>query len=463
MLYDVADHKLFATDAGTILLTVEQGGLFIIDEQTRQLISGWPGGTPLDSATLTETELEIVEGLRDIRILAVAGEPHKRVPRVVDPADIPLVTMVLEVSQECNLRCSYCYAEGGSYGKAARLLDPALARTAVRSLVEQSPDHEKLTLVLFGGEPLLNMDAVRAAVEELEQLTVGSNKQVFVSLTTNGTLMTPKIAAYLRQHRIALSVSMDGPADLHDANRADAQGVGSYSRIVSCLSGLCAAGGAPLAARVTLLPEQWSRCQEVFDHLTGLGFHEVSISPASPTRREFIPGPDHEEQLLQGFSSLARRFVHQARQGRVLPFTNLIDLLARLHVGQTKTVSCGAGLGYLAVDAVGDFYICHRLAGDDSFCVGSLESGPDAKKIMSALEKLTAGKEAECRSCWGRTLCHGGCHYENHLRENLLGLAPGSSCSFILRWLRLGIETYAELQGNGCENVLQMLEKRVKC
>lgn len=463
MMYQWADHQIFGAKQGAVLFGVDHGSLFLIDEETRQVLDRWRAVAQLDLNQLPPKDREVLQELRDLRILIPAGINGKRPPLAIDPGEIPLSTMVLEVSQDCNLRCRYCYAEGGSYGKTARLLDPALARQAVRLLVQDAPEEEKLTLILFGGEPLLNMEAVQAAVEEVEEQSRATGKQVFVSLTTNGTLLTPEIVAFIKRHRISVSVSMDGPADLHDANRVGPGGEGSYSSIVSQLSGLLAAGAAPVAARVTLVPQQWSRVEEVFDHLRGLGFHEVGIAPASPIAPGLLPDADQEEELYQGFSSLARRFIQVAALGGVLPFSNLIDLLARLHVGQTKAVSCGAGFGYLAVDAVGDFYLCHRLTGDEAFRVGTLDAGPDPQKILAALGQVTGGKQALCESCWARTLCCGGCHYENHLRENILGLPQGSSCRFILRWLQLGIETYAELRRSGADAVLQLLEKRAKC
>lgn len=463
MLYEWADHQTFAAKEGAILYGVDQGSLFFIDKQTREALARWyASGVPVQD-DLAESEREIMQRLMDIRVLLPAGVLKSPPHAVVDPADIPLMTMVLEVAQDCNLRCSYCYAEGGAYGKTSRLLDPELARKAVRLLVKDSHDQEQVTLILFGGEPLLNMAAVKAAVEEVETLTAGTDKKVFVSLTTNGTLLTPESVAFIRRHHIAVSVSMDGPADLHDANRTGINGEGSYDKIVSRLPALLEIGSATVAARVTLVPAQWTRVEEVFDHLLELGFHEVGIAPASPINRGLLPDSDQEEQLFLGFSALARRFIQLAGRGVVLPFSNLIDLLARLHVGQTKSFACGAGLGYLAVDAEGSFYVCHRLTGDEAFHVGNLDTGPDTEKIRSALDIVTAGKDLLCEGCWGRTLCSGGCHYENNLRENRLGLPPGSSCRFILRWLQLGIETYAELHNNGAESVLQRLEKRAKC
>lgn len=463
MIYTWADHHLFTVQDGAILLGVDHGSLFSIDETTQELLFRLGGKRSLDLAEESDADREILEGLRDARLLVPEGVKQKARPVDIEIGSLPLTTMVLEVAQGCNLRCTYCYAEGGTYGKQTNNMDTDTARAAVRQLIEGSRDQDRLTLVLFGGEPLLNMAAVRAAVDEAETMSQLTGKKVFISLTTNATLLDSEIIDFIHQHKIAVAISLDGPADLQDANRPDAVGGGSYSRIVGQLDDLLQGASAAVAARVTLVPEQWSRIEEVFFHLMDLGFHEVGIAPVSPIRPELLPNAEHEDRLLEGFSSLARVFVAAAKSGRILPFSNLIDLLARLHMGQTKSVSCGAGYGYLAVDVEGKFYLCHRLVGEESFCVGNLSGGPDAGKIGGALKSVTDGKEELCGSCWARTLCAGGCHYENHLRENLMGMNKGSSCSFIRRWFQLGIEVYAEMKNAGLDEMLKKLEKRVKC
>jgi uncharacterized protein len=85
------------------------------------------------------------------------------------------------------------------------------------------------------------------------------------------------------------------------------------------------------------------------------------------------------------------------------------------------------------------------------------------EKISASLATLSEGKTEMCSDCWARTLCTGGCHYENYLRESKLGLPPGTSCNFIRRWLQLGIELYAELRRTGADPLLARLEKRAAC
>ncbi len=457
------DHRVFDAGDGAILFGVDHASLFFVDAETREILHRLGSRSTLDLNETTQQDREILTGLRDARFLLPEGVEGRPSPELPHPQGIPMATMVLEVAQDCNLRCTYCYAEGGAYGGERRLLTPKMARKAVRLLIREAGDREAVTLVLFGGEPLLNMPAVEAAVEEAVLRGKETGKRVQISLTTNGTLLKPETIDFLQRHHVSVSVSLDGPSDLHDANRPDVAGQGSYAKILPKLQGLLKNCTAPVAARVTLTPDQWTRIEEVYDHLMGLGFHEVGIAPASPITTDLLPDSVQEEELLEGFATMTQRFKDEAEQGRILPFSNILDLLGRLHLGQTQSVACGAGFGYLAVDADGNFFPCHRLAGEESFRVGNLDSGADAEKIVSSLATLTDGKAEMCSDCWARTLCTGGCHYENYLRENKLGLPPGGSCYFIRSWLQLGIELYAELRRTGADRILERLEKRAAC
>jgi uncharacterized protein len=341
---------------------------------------------------------------------------------------------------------------------------PELARRAARFLADSSGERESVTLVLFGGEPLLNLAALKAAVTEAEAVTQAAGKKLLVSLTTNGTRFTSEALDFLCEHRIDVSISIDGPADVHDANRRFARksGGGTYADVVAGIKLLRAHGLRPPAARVTLMPDQWARIPEVFGHLLGLGFLEVGIAPASPVTAQLLPTREQDEALFAGFSRLAERFAREAALGRVLPFSNLLDLLARLHTGHAKASPCGAGLGYLAMDADGRFFLCHRFAGAERFGVGDVNAGVDHAKIRACLAAQAAPRHEACGACWARSLCAGGCHYENDLREVQLGLPPGGSCAFIRRWLELGIGVYAELSRESDNPVLAFLGRRAE-
>ena len=457
------DHRVFKGSGESLIFAVEEASLFRISDEAEETLTKWRSTDLIDLNNTASADREVLQGLCDAKILlpAFLEKPCFNPPIV---GQVPLSTLVLEVAQDCNLRCTYCYAEDGTYGAAPCLLEPDIARQAVRYLLDNSGDQTAVTLILFGGEPLLNMPAIKAATNEAIIYGGKLGKKVQLSITTNGTLLDKDIVDFLHTNRVAVAVSMDGPSHIHDKNRPDVNGKGSYAEIVSRLEMLLKNSPVPVAARVTLTPDQWHSVVEVFDHLTDLGFHEVGIAPVSPVNKSLLPTDLQQADLLQGFAELANRFVTMARKGLVLPFSNVLDLLGRIHIGQTRTVSCGAGFGYMAVDAKGEFYPCHRLTGQAAFHAGNLLDGIDSKGISSCFSSLNKGRRESCSKCWARALCVGGCHYENHLRENQLGLPRGTSCKFIRSWLELGIKTYAELRSDDAINAMQQrLEQRAQC
>jgi uncharacterized protein len=112
------------------------------------------------------------------------------------------------------------------------------------------------------------------------------------------------------------------------------------------------------------------------------------------------------------------------------------------------------------MDAEGAFYLCHRFAGNGKFRIGDLDAGIDHAKARACLDGQAAPREDACSSCWARSLCAGGCHYENHQRESELGLPQGGSCHFIRRWIELGIRTYGALRADPENPVLAFLGRR---
>lgn len=457
----LTDHALFRTDEGGILFNAEHGAIFTLPQAACELVEEIREAGGADENASEGEKLEALKELRGTGVLVPAGRPSPG-KRKYDPEGFEVETLVVETAQACNLRCSYCYAGGGSYGAAPALMEPETAAKAARYLVDNSGNATDLTLVLFGGEPLLNFPAVRAAVEEAAKLAGEKGKTLTLSITTNGTRFTPEVIDFLAANRVLVSVSIDGPESIHDANRRFAGGAPTYADVVRGVEGL-KARGVPVGARVTLMPSQWGMVEEVFDHLSTLGFIEVGIAPASPVTRELLADEREVERLLAGFAGLADRFVKEADEGRLLPFANLIDLLTRLHKGRVKAVPCGAGYGYFAVDASGGLYLCHRLTGEEEFHVGSVKGGVDYARLRSALMGLDAPRETLCAGCWAKTLCAGGCHYENHLRERKLNADPGSMCGFIRGWLETGIRAYAQLCELNDGRVLSRLSGRGGC
>ncbi len=123
---------------------------------------------------------------------------------------------ILVVTPRCNLTCVYCQASSAPSRHGAMSED--LARKAVERAFETSAS--SLVIEFQGGEPLLNFPAVRAAIEHAKLLERETGKRVQFSLVSNFTEpATEDKLGYLIDANVSVCFSLDGPEDVHDANR----------------------------------------------------------------------------------------------------------------------------------------------------------------------------------------------------------------------------------------------------
>src|SRR5439155_8684980 len=125
----------------------------------------------------------------------------------------PLTHMELVLTEGCNLACTYCF-EKGMLGY--RRMPLRIAKAAVDLLFEYSRDADSLQITLFGGEPTLNFDAMRAVTEHAEDRAAASHKKLEFNTTTNGTLLNDEMVDYFARHNINVLLSIDGMAGTHN-------------------------------------------------------------------------------------------------------------------------------------------------------------------------------------------------------------------------------------------------------
>ena len=130
----------------------------------------------------------------------------------------------MHLTDSCNLRCSYCYE--GRARRSSKIISLSTAQEiAARHLTEEG-SHKTVELDFIGGEPLLAWDKIVGVVEFVHQRKWP--KEHSFSFSTNGTLFTDEIKAWLDRHScVSFSFSIDGTRAAHDMNRC-----GSYDRVV---------------------------------------------------------------------------------------------------------------------------------------------------------------------------------------------------------------------------------------
>jgi uncharacterized protein len=418
-----ADIHLFETEDGPHLLLVDGSRLFKIDEDlSGRLAAAAADGRETVRAVLTQ------HGLGRNRF--IGDEPL---------ADPPLRALSLAVAERCNLGCTYCYAEGGSFGGAARNMPWEVAEASVRRLFAQVGRGERVTLAFLGGEPLTNRSVIRRATELAVAIAGEGGIPIGFSITTNGTLLTPDDAEFFERYGFAVTVSLDGIGAVHDRLRPTKGGRGTYDKVIANVQPLLARQRRmQVSARVTVTPANLG-LRATLDHFIALGFHTVGFSPmlSAPTRRGEMQAPDLDV-LLEEMIACGREFERRTLAGESYPFANMLTALEEIHRGTHRPYPCGAGAGYFGVSASGGLFACHRFVEDEAGSMGHVSEGVDRERQRRWLAQRMVDRQEPCRSCWARYLCGGGCHYEVIHRGR-------PACDYIRGWLDYALGAYVRL------------------
>lgn len=458
MTYKAGEFHLFEGGGQAYLYLVPSGGIFALTDLSSAIIKKLAAGEHTEAKLISDlatdgfASTEIVEAIEELyQSHAITSGVGFKAEVQPAPMPFPLQTLVLNVTNQCNLSCKYCYEFGEDRvatpeGKP-KFMSEETARAAVDFLLANSPGRRAVHLTFFGGETLMNFKVVRSTIEYARAQAHTAGKYIDFSLTTNATLLTPQVIEYLAENGVGVTISIDGPRELNDTFRVFNNGQGSYDVIAPRVKELITRHKSrPIGARVTLT-SQVVDVKRIFRHLKDeIGFHEVGFAPVttSPVRLYAI-GSDGLNNVLEQFTELAHEYRDYALRDEHHGFSNVSDTLQELHAGISKAHPCGAGLGLLGIGPSGDISPCHRFVDSDKHKLGHISEGVDRTTQAEFLERGHIQRKVECHTCWARPVCSGGCYHEAFVRYGDTGHANLHYCDWIRGWTHICLEIYGEL------------------
>jgi uncharacterized protein len=471
--YRLGELHPFEGGSRRFVYLVPAGAVFELDAAAEKLVArlglGEAAHTELVSELMAagytlDDASELLEELYQAHVI-VTGETVKE-PLANPPADFPLQSLVMNLTNQCNLSCSYCYEFGEDKvatpeGKP-KFMDVDTAKASVDFLLNQSASRQSVHITFFGGETLMNFPLLKTVVAYATERAQEQGRAIDFSLTTNATLLTPAIVEFLSDHHIGVTVSMDGPPDLHDKLRVFANGRGSYDIIEPRVRALIANHKTrPITARVTLTSGV-TDVVRIYRHLKqDLGFHEVGFAPVttSPNRLYSINTPGMND-VLEQFSLLAEEWLTFALRGEMHGFSNVSDTISEIIQGVNKSHPCGAGLGLVGVGPSGDIAPCHRFVDSDTHSLGHISTGIDRAKQDDFLTRGHINSKYDCHTCWARPLCAGGCHHEAYVRYGDTGHPNLHYCDWIREWTDICLRIYGTISAHNPEFLDQFAERK---
>ena len=121
------------------------------------------------------------------------------------------------------------------------------------------------------------------------------------------------------------------------------------------------------------------------------------------------------------------------------------ETLQELHQGHAKAYPCGAGIGLMGVATDGDVALCHRFAGSDAHQFGDVRGGVSWERQQAFLDSHHIAEKTDCRTCWARPICAGGCYHEANTRYGSTERPNLHYCEWIRGWTHTCLEIYGEI------------------
>jgi uncharacterized protein len=322
---------------------------------------------------------------------------------------------IFVVSLRCEHSCHYCQVSRVSADRRRYDMSNETAQRAL-DLAFRSPAR-RLKIEIQGGEPLLHFERVRQIVEEARRRADDQEREIEVVVTSNLAMLDDDMLLFFRDHDVFLSTSLDGPEELHNANRPR-PGNDSHARTIDGISRAREALGYDRVAALMTTTRASLQCPEaIVAEYARLGFTSIFLRPLSPygfavrtvrttgySIHEFL---DFYVRALDCILALNANGTYLAETYAQLLLTRMLTPFATGYVDLQSPA--GAGIGAVVYNYDGDVYASDEsrmLAemGDTRFRLGNVHRDSyDAIFGGETLRTIVAASVAEsipgCADC----------------------------------------------------------------
>lgn len=441
-------HK-YKLNGLNIVLDVNSGGVHLVDELTYDLLDNVE--PPFDekcpekvieklSKVYAKEDIEscyaeIVELYND-KILFSPDDYEKYAQYSVAS---PVKAMCLNIAHDCNLRCKYCFASTGDFGKGRKLMSFETGKHAIDFLLENSGDRPNLELDFFGGEPLMNFDTVKKIVEYARSREGEYGKKFRFTITTNGLLLDDDKIDFINKEMSNVVLSIDGRKEINDYFRVRVDGSGCYDKILPAFKKLVAGrGDKEYYVRGTFTNRNTDFSEDVFSLYTE-GFDQISVEPVVGDSDEFALTEKDLPAVFKEYENLANRILENEKNGDKFNFFHFMIDLDQGPCAIKRLRGCGCGNDYVAVTPDGDIFPCHQFVGIDEYKMGNIDEGTFDQDMKADFAKAHVYSKPECKKCWAKFYCSGGCNANNYQYMGDIRTAHKLSCQLEKKRLECAI------------------------
>lgn len=415
----VHQYKLFDMN---IVLDICSGAIHVVDDIAYDIIEKFENSTkeeivsemcekyPDTSKSEIEECFEQIISLKEEGSLFTTDTFEDKADVLKEKTSGVVKALCLHVAHTCNLNCEYCFASQGKFNGERAVMSFETGKRALDFLVENSGTRTNLEVDFFGGEPLMNWDVVKDLVKYARSIEKEKGKNFRFTLTTNGVLVDDEVIEFANKEMSNVVLSLDGRQEVHDRYRVDYNGNGSWEKIVPKFQKFVEKrGGKDYYMRGTFTHANTDFVKDI-EKMLELGFTELSMEPVvcSPEDASALTNEDLPI-LFEQYEKLSKLMMDKKKEGKPFTFYHyMIDLEGGPCIYK-RISGCGSGTEYMAVTPWGDLYPCHQFVGDEKYKLGDIWKGVTNKEVQNEFKSCNVYAREECRTCWARLYCSGGC------------------------------------------------------
>jgi uncharacterized protein len=341
------------------------------------------------------------------------------------------------VTLRCDHSCPYCQVSRQSEDRLAYDMSIETAERAL-GLTFKSPS-PAIKIEFQGGEPLLNFDLIKHIVNRATELNKLHGKDLEFVITTNLSQLSDEILEFARQHSVLFSTSLDGPEDLHVANRPRPGG-DSYRKTIEGINRIRNEYGIDkVGALMTTTEASLSRPREIIDEYVRQGFRSIFLRPLSPygfaVKTKWYKAYDTARWLDFYFAGLNYILeLNKSGYGFVEDYASIVLTKMFSPMGTTYVdlqSPAGIGISAIAFNYDGDVYAsdeARMLAemGDKTFRLGNVHENSYeeillSEPLLNALEESICESVPSCNDCGFQVYCGSDPLYHYSTQRDVVG------------------------------------------
>lgn len=328
----------------------------------------------------------------------------------IDLNEINYEQLYLAVSESCNFRCKYCRQK-----KTDEIVNMTIEDIKNAIDLFYSKSENPKSIVFFGGEPLLNIEGIRYAIEYVRVF----DKSINFSMVINGSLCTKEIAHFFAKHNVEVIVSLDGPEELHNKARINMSQQGTYNKAIKGYRNLKEAG-CKTGITTVIGPHNEQHLDELVEWVLVQQPNSFGLCLPHGDEKNFAMGLSSFEnvhkKMIEAFETLHKNGIYLVQvEQKMEAFILGYPIPYECKACGKRIVACKDGL----------FGICEGPITNHEMFYKNID---ELSKCISEYKKSSPFLNKNCIDCVAYRICGGSCVYDKLTRFGRVDVKDSSRC-----------------------------------